>query len=220
MSHQVPWSTGCLTPPWTPLGECWRWTPEAAQASISTEAGGKCPCSVTGNTLGKCPFVVDTAHTRIIWVNTVNTLGTGPGIKHASETLSYYYHTHSCLFKSSWAPTASRTKPRFSPKGKPGLSSSVPFVPSPICCSIFQGPPDHAQGKPCSQDSQGIGGSFTHLSFQTPWARRGRELGKKFLQSAWKLTRGPTVPTDHYERRVEWGNWHSLGVFDMSWEES
>ena len=46
--------------------------------------------------------------------------------------------------------------------------------------------------------------------------RRSRELDKKFLQSAWKLTRGPTVPTDHYDRRVEWGNWHSLGVFDMS----
>ena len=44
------------------LRGCWRSTAIAAWGSISTEADGKCLCcSVTGNALGKCQFVVDTS---------------------------------------------------------------------------------------------------------------------------------------------------------------
>ena len=46
--HQFPWSTECLalySEP--PSGGCWKSAGAAAQGSISSEADGKCPCSVT-----------------------------------------------------------------------------------------------------------------------------------------------------------------------------
>ena len=59
LSHQIPWSTECLTPPWSLRG-CWRSIAVAARGSISAEADGKgLWCSVIGNSLGKCHFVVD-----------------------------------------------------------------------------------------------------------------------------------------------------------------
>ena len=54
LEHRVPRST--LNSLWG----CWRSTAIAAWGSISIEADGKCLCcSVIGNALGKCQFVVD-----------------------------------------------------------------------------------------------------------------------------------------------------------------
>lgn len=130
-----------------------------------------------------------------------------PGVQDASKTLSYYYHTHSCLFKSSWPPGASRIKPRFSPIGKPGLSSSVPFVPSPICCSTFQRPPDHAQGRACSQDSQGSGGTFRHYVFRHLELTGAEDPGRRFYSRPGGWLGGPQcLLTTGWGRR----SWHSL----------
>ena len=47
------------------LKGCWRSTAIAARGSISIEADGKCLCcSVVGNALGKCQFVVDSLNNR------------------------------------------------------------------------------------------------------------------------------------------------------------
>ena len=53
LEHRVPLST------LNSLRGCWRSIATTAQGSISVEADGKCSCcSVTGNALGKCQFVV------------------------------------------------------------------------------------------------------------------------------------------------------------------
>ena len=58
---------------------CWRSTVIAAWGSISIEADGKCHCcSVIGNALGKCQFVVDSS---------MQDLGFRPGIEPISPSL-------------------------------------------------------------------------------------------------------------------------------------
>ena len=58
--HKIPWHASTLNS----LRDCWRSTAIAAWGSITVEAGSKCLwCSVIGNALGKCQFVVDSNDT-------------------------------------------------------------------------------------------------------------------------------------------------------------
>ena len=59
LEHRVPHCT------LNSLKGCWRSTAIAARGSISIEADGKCLCcSVVGDALGKCQFVVDSLNNR------------------------------------------------------------------------------------------------------------------------------------------------------------
>ena len=61
--HRVPPST------LNSLRGCWRSTAIAAWGSISVEADGKCLCcSVVGNAIGKCQFVLDTPLEKISFI--------------------------------------------------------------------------------------------------------------------------------------------------------
>ena len=55
LSHQIPWSTECLTPPWTPqevlnVNSC------SSTISIEEDSQWLC-CSLVGSAFGKCQFV-------------------------------------------------------------------------------------------------------------------------------------------------------------------
>lgn len=65
LSHQIRWSTECLTT-LSSLKGCRRSAAAAAQGSISMEADGECPCPVVSNALGSCQFVVDTIIMKIL----------------------------------------------------------------------------------------------------------------------------------------------------------
>ena len=59
LSHQIPWSTECLTPFWTPAGVVGMSTAAAAQGLVSAEADGKGPSLVVDKALVKWKIVAD-----------------------------------------------------------------------------------------------------------------------------------------------------------------
>ena len=66
------------------LRGCWRSTAMAAWGSVSIEADGKCLCcSVIGNALGKCQFVVDNNYCT-------NSLSSQPSLKKTVYICSKY----------------------------------------------------------------------------------------------------------------------------------
>ena len=80
----------------------------APQGSFSPEADDKCPCccSVAGNALGKCQFVVDNIHLCLVEI-----LGLGSGgFRHSSPSLIIFGTLHAhitdivssyfCIFKN------------------------------------------------------------------------------------------------------------------------
>lgn len=101
-------------------------------------------------------------------------------------------------------------KPRFSPKGKPGLFSSVPFLPRPICYCTLPGPATPCTGQGLFPVISKQWWKFQTLRSQTPGRSRGPArrdftliLRQGVARSPDSQTRLPTEPADHWEKRGE-----------------